>query len=67
LTSCEDRREINQIEAGTIKVGPVSFLINDILTRLSDEFEDHAEAKSLRLRVVASTPYCKAIRACSNK
>jgi two-component system CheB/CheR fusion protein len=47
--------EINQIEAGTIEAEPVSFPINDILQRLRDEFEDHAAAKSLRLRVIPST------------
>jgi len=47
--------EINQIEAGTIKAEPVSFPINDILERLRDEFDDHAEAKRLRLRVIPST------------
>jgi two-component system CheB/CheR fusion protein len=47
--------EINQIEAGTVKSEPVRFPINDILMRLRDEFDDHAEAKSLRLRVVPST------------
>jgi len=47
--------EINQIEVGLIKAEPVSFAINDILTRLRDEFDDHAQAKTLRLRVIPST------------
>jgi len=46
--------EINQIEAGTIKAESVAFPINEILERMRDEFDDHAEAKRLRLRVVPS-------------
>lgn len=44
--------DINQIEAGAVAVEAVSFPIDDLLSRLKDEFTYHAQAKRLDLRVV---------------
>ena len=44
--------DINQIEAGAVAVEAVSFPIDDLLSRLRDEFTYHAKAKRLVLRVV---------------
>jgi two-component system CheB/CheR fusion protein len=44
--------DINQIEAGMIRPDIVKFPINDILNRLKSEFDYHAKAKALALRVV---------------
>lgn len=44
--------DINQIEAGTVRAEIVSFPINDLLSRLRDEFTYHAQARGLALRVV---------------
>jgi two-component system CheB/CheR fusion protein len=44
--------DINQIEAGMIRPDIVEFPINDILNRLKSEFDYHAKAKALALRVV---------------
>ncbi len=44
--------DINQIEAGTIRVEEFNFPINDLLGRLRDEFTYHAQAQKLILRVV---------------
>ncbi len=45
--------DINQIDAGTVKVEQSDFPINDLLVRLRDEFTYHAQAKGISLRVVA--------------
>jgi two-component system, chemotaxis family, CheB/CheR fusion protein len=44
--------DINQIEAGTVRVEVVDFPIADVLLRLRDEFTYHAQARKLTLRVV---------------
>ena len=44
--------DINQIEAGVVGADPVDFSIDDLLTRVADEFSYHATAKRLKLRVV---------------
>lgn len=44
--------DINQIEAGIVTVEVSSFPIDDLLSRLKDEFTYHAQAKRLVLRVV---------------
>jgi len=44
--------DINQIEAGVVGADPVDFPIDDLLTRVTDEFSYHASAKRLELRVV---------------
>lgn len=44
--------DINQIDAGTVEADVVSFPVDDLLTRLGDEFAYHAQAKSLEFRVV---------------
>lgn len=44
--------DINQIEAGAVQAVKVSFLINELLARLRDEFADHAQAGGIALRVV---------------
>ncbi len=44
--------DINQIDAGTVKVAISTFRVNDILERLRDEFAYHADAKRLSLRHV---------------
>ncbi len=47
--------DINQIEAGVVGADPVDFPIDDLLTRVADEFSYHASAKRLQLRVVRCT------------
>jgi two-component system CheB/CheR fusion protein len=47
--------DINQIDAGIVLPHVVNFSINDKLSRLRDEFNYHAQAKSLELHVVPST------------
>ncbi len=44
--------DINQIEAGTVHPEPVHFNINELLTRLQDDFNYHATAQGLTLKVV---------------
>jgi len=44
--------DINQIETGTVQAEMASFPVNELLTRLRDEFIYHAQAGSLLLRVV---------------
>lgn len=44
--------DINQIEAGTVRAEIINFPINDLLTRLKDEFTYHAQAQKLILRMV---------------
>ena len=44
--------DINQIEAGIVRAEMVSFPINDLLSRMRDEFTYHANASRLSLRVV---------------
>ncbi len=44
--------DINQIEAGVIATDLSRFAINDILTRMRDEFSYHAHARGLILRMV---------------
>jgi two-component system CheB/CheR fusion protein len=44
--------DINQIEAGTVQTDQISFPINDLLSRLRDEFAYHAQARGLALHVV---------------
>ena len=46
--------DVNQIEAGTVRLDVVSFPVVELLDRLRDEFAYHAEAHNLSLRVVAS-------------
>jgi two-component system, chemotaxis family, CheB/CheR fusion protein len=45
--------DINQIDGGTIRPEIVSFPINDLLSRLRDEFSYHAQARGLSLSVVS--------------
>jgi two-component system CheB/CheR fusion protein len=47
--------DINQIEAGTLKVEKAVFPVNDILERLKAEFSYQAKAQGLRLIKVRST------------
>jgi two-component system CheB/CheR fusion protein len=47
--------EINQIEAGAIEANFVDFPVADLLERLKGEFNYHAAARSLALRVVSSS------------
>jgi two-component system CheB/CheR fusion protein len=47
--------DINQIEAGTLKVEKVVFPVNDILARLKAEFSYQAKAQGLELIKVRST------------
>ncbi|MGA3403633.1 MAG: chemotaxis protein CheB, partial [Acetobacteraceae bacterium] len=44
--------DINQIEAGIVQADMASFPINDLLSRMHDEFTYHANANRLALRVV---------------
>ncbi|MGP0002076.1 MAG: PAS domain-containing protein, partial [Acetobacteraceae bacterium] len=44
--------DINQIEAGIVQAEMASFPINDLLSRMRDEFTYHANANRLALRVV---------------
>ena len=44
--------DINQIEAGTVRAHISTFAVNGLLERLRDEFEYHADAKGLQLRLV---------------
>ncbi|MEX0694034.1 MAG: chemotaxis protein CheB [Rhodospirillales bacterium] len=45
--------DINRIDAGIIPANKISFGIDDLLTRLGNEFSYHAEAKGLEMRVVS--------------
>ena len=47
--------DVNQIEAGTVRLDVVSFPVVELLDRLRDEFAYHAEAHNLSLHVVASS------------
>jgi two-component system CheB/CheR fusion protein len=44
--------DINQIEAGVVRAEKVDFPINDLLSRLKNEFVYHAQAQGIALRVV---------------
>jgi two-component system CheB/CheR fusion protein len=44
--------DINQIEAGIVRSEVVTFAINDLLTRLQNDFAWHANEQSVTLRVV---------------
>jgi len=44
--------DINQIEAGTVRPEIVNFPINDLLSRMRDEFSMHAQAQKLEMHVV---------------
>jgi two-component system CheB/CheR fusion protein len=44
--------DINQIETGEVQAHPISFRISDLLDRLRDEFNYHANSQGLRLRTV---------------
>jgi two-component system CheB/CheR fusion protein len=44
--------DINQIEAGVVRPSPVSFVIDDVLRRIEDEFRLQAQSQKLDLRVV---------------
>ncbi|WP_239992163.1 CheR family methyltransferase [Rhodopila globiformis] len=44
--------DINQIESGTVSAEKICFPVNSLLEQLRDEFNYHAQAKGLRLRVV---------------
>jgi len=44
--------DINQIEAGVVRIDVVDFPINNLLSRLKEEFTYHAQAKNLALHVV---------------
>jgi two-component system, chemotaxis family, CheB/CheR fusion protein len=44
--------DINQIEAGTVRVKISTFPVGELLERLRDEFTYHADAKGLSLRLV---------------
>jgi two-component system CheB/CheR fusion protein len=46
--------DINQIETGSIKAETTAFPVGELLLRLRDEFDYHAEAQGLSLRVVSS-------------
>jgi two-component system CheB/CheR fusion protein len=46
--------DINQLEAGIVRPEPVTFAVKDLLDRLRTEFAYHAEAHSLRWKVVSS-------------
>ncbi len=45
--------DINEIEAGVVRADVSAFPINDLLDRLRDEFDYHAQAKGLTLHVVS--------------
>ena len=47
--------DINQIEAGIVRAEVVRFPVNDLLSRLRDEFAYHAKVSNIDLRVVACT------------
>lgn len=44
--------DINQIETGEVQAHPVRFRISDLLDRLRDEFNYHANAQGLMLRMI---------------
>jgi len=44
--------DINQIEAGVVRIDVVDFPVNKLLSRLKEEFTYHAQAKNLALHVV---------------
>jgi two-component system CheB/CheR fusion protein len=45
--------DMNQIEAGTVRVTPIGFPINDLFGRLREEFGYHAQSQRLALHVVS--------------
>ena len=47
--------DVNQIEAGTVRLDVVSFPVLELLHRLRDDFAYHVEAHNLSLHVVASS------------
>ncbi|MBU1210522.1 MAG: response regulator [Alphaproteobacteria bacterium] len=47
--------DINQIEVGAVEPKVIRFPINELLTRLRDEFSYHAHSRGLTLRVVPSS------------
>jgi two-component system CheB/CheR fusion protein len=47
--------DLNQIEAGTVHTEKVNFPIEEILDRLRDEFDFHAQSQGIALRVVKSS------------
>ncbi|MBE7637792.1 response regulator [Sneathiella sp. P13V-1] len=49
--------DINQIDAGTVKVDKIDFPIAEMLDRLSSEFGYHAQAQGLAFRTVPSNLY----------
>ena len=44
--------DINQIEAGVVRVEPTDFPVNDLLERMRAEFTDQANAQKLRFHMV---------------
>ena len=47
--------DINQIEAGAVRVDRINFTLDTLLMRLRDEFAYHANTKGLAFRVVPSS------------
>lgn len=45
--------DINQLEAGIVRPQTISFPVNDLLSRLRDEFSVHARAANLGWRVIS--------------
>ncbi|MEO8723391.1 MAG: response regulator, partial [Sphingobium sp.] len=45
--------DINQIEAGVVQPEPIDFVLNDLFSRMRDEFTYQAQAQHLELRVRA--------------
>jgi len=44
--------DINEIETGAVQAHPISFRISDVLDRLGDEFNYHANSQGLKMRTV---------------
>jgi two-component system, chemotaxis family, CheB/CheR fusion protein len=44
--------DINQIETGAVQSHPIGFRISDLLDRLGDEFNYHANSQGLKLRTI---------------
>jgi len=44
--------DINQIETGAVQAHPISFGVNDLLDRLGEEFNYHANSQGLKLRTI---------------
>ena len=44
--------DINQIETGAVQAHPVSFRVSDLLDRLGDEFNYHANSQGLKMHTV---------------